>query len=68
MADDEEFQVLQVGLASPRFSSGNSDVMVPAHGFSLSVGLAQNGIGTNSTLSLPRLKPRPRDRTLAARS
>src|ERR1700678_4081529 len=33
VADDEEFQVFQVGLARLRFSSGNSDVMVPAHGF-----------------------------------
>jgi len=30
-----------VGLARLRFSSGNSDVMVPAHGFSHSVELAQ---------------------------
>jgi hypothetical protein len=29
--------VFQVGLARLRFSSGNSDVMVPAHCFSLSV-------------------------------
>jgi hypothetical protein len=41
VADDKEFQVFQVGLARLRFSSGNSDVMVPAHCFSLSVGLAQ---------------------------
>jgi hypothetical protein len=33
--------VFQVGLARLRFSSGNSDVMVPAHCFSLSVELAQ---------------------------
>src|SRR5277367_4676984 len=33
VADDKEFQVLQVGLARLRFSSGNSDVMVPAHCF-----------------------------------
>ena len=62
VAHDKEFQVFQVGLAGLRFSSGNSDVMVPAHGFSRSVELA------NSTLSLPRLKPRPRDRTFEARS
>ena len=30
MADDKEFQVFHVGLARLRFSSGNSDVMVPA--------------------------------------
>ena len=41
VADDKEFQVFQVGLARLRFSSGNSDVMVPAHCFSLSVELAQ---------------------------
>jgi hypothetical protein len=29
--------VFQVGLARLRFRSGNSDVMVPAHCFSLSV-------------------------------
>src|SRR5271155_5014690 len=62
VADDKEFQVFQVGLARLRFSSGNSDVMVPAHFFAL------RGIGTNTTLSLPRLKPRPRDRTFEARS
>ena len=33
VADDKEFQVFQVGLAWLRFSSGNSDVMVPAHCF-----------------------------------
>src|SRR5580704_14698155 len=36
VADDKELQVLQVGLARLRFSSGNSDVMVAAHCFSLS--------------------------------
>ena len=41
VADDKEFQVFQVGLARLRFSSGNSDVMVPAHCFSLSAELAQ---------------------------
>ena len=41
VADDKEFQVFQVGLARLRFSSGNSDVMVLAHGFSLSMELAQ---------------------------
>jgi hypothetical protein len=41
VADDKEFQVLQVRFARLRFTGGNSDVMVPAHGFSLSVGLAQ---------------------------
>jgi hypothetical protein len=41
VADDKEFQMFQVGLARLRFSSGNSDVMVPAHCFSLSVELAQ---------------------------
>ena len=41
VADDKEFQVFQVGLARLRFSSGNSDVMVPAHCFSLSVELAE---------------------------
>ena len=41
VADDKDFQVFQVGLARLRFSSGNSDVMVPAHCFSLSVELAQ---------------------------
>jgi hypothetical protein len=39
VADDKEFQVFHVGLAWLRFSSGNSDVMVPAHGFSLSAEL-----------------------------
>jgi hypothetical protein len=33
--------VFQVGLARLRFSSGNPDVMVPAHCFSLSVELTQ---------------------------
>jgi hypothetical protein len=33
--------VFQVALARLRFSSGNSDVMVPAHCFSLSVELAK---------------------------
>jgi len=41
VADDKNFQVFQVGLARLRFSSGNSDVMVPAHCFSL------RGIGTH---------------------
>jgi hypothetical protein len=41
VADDEDFQVFQVGLARLRFGSGNSDVMVPAHCFSLSVESAQ---------------------------
>jgi glyoxylate utilization-related uncharacterized protein len=36
-----QFQVFHVGLARLYFSSGNSDVMVPAHCFSLSVELAQ---------------------------
>src|SRR5580693_4717642 len=40
VAADKEFQMLQVGLARLRFSSGNSDVMVPAHCFSLCVELA----------------------------
>ena len=31
VADDKEFQVFQVSLARLHFSSGNSDVMVPAH-------------------------------------
>ena len=42
MADDKEFQVFQVGLARLRFSSGNSDVMVPAHLF---FALLRRGIG-----------------------
>src|SRR5580658_11055891 len=46
VADDKELQVFQVGLARLRFGSGNSDVMIPAHCFSLSL--------DNSTLSLPR--------------
>jgi hypothetical protein len=33
--------VFQVGLARLRFGSGNSDVMVPAHCFSLSGGVLQ---------------------------
>jgi hypothetical protein len=33
--------VFQVGLTRLRFSRGNSDVMVAAHGFSLSEELAQ---------------------------
>ena len=41
VADEKEFQVLQVGLAGLGFSRGNSDVMVVAHGFSVSVELAQ---------------------------
>ncbi len=41
VTDHKEFQVLQVGLARPRFVSGNSDVMIPAHWLSLSVGLSQ---------------------------
>jgi len=41
LADDKDFQVFQVGLAKLRFGRGNSDVMVPAHCFSLSVELAQ---------------------------
>jgi hypothetical protein len=41
MADDKEFQVFQVGLARLRLSSGNSDVMVPAHCLSLSVKLTK---------------------------
>ena len=40
VADDKQFQVFQVGLARLHFSSGNSDVMVLAHGFSLSIKLA----------------------------
>ncbi len=61
VADDKNFQTFQVGLASLRFSSGNSDVMVPAHCFSLSLD------GTNPTLTLPRLKSR-RDLTFDARN
>jgi hypothetical protein len=45
VADDKEFQPFHVDLARFRFSSGNSDVMVPAHCFGL------RGIGTHSTLS-----------------
>ena len=41
VADDKDFQVFQVGLAWLRFRSGNSDVMIPAHCFSLSVESAQ---------------------------
>jgi hypothetical protein len=41
VADDKEFQVFQVGLARLRFSSGNSDVVVPAHCFLLSVEFVQ---------------------------
>jgi len=41
VADDKDFQVFQVGLPRLRFGSGDSDVMVPAHCFSLSVKLAQ---------------------------
>jgi hypothetical protein len=41
VADDKEFQVFQVSLARLRFRRGNSDVMIPAHCFSLSVELAQ---------------------------
>ena len=41
VADDKEFQVFQVDLARLRFGGRNSDVMVPAHCFSLSVELAQ---------------------------
>src|SRR5277367_5710539 len=38
VADDNEFQLLQVGLARLRFGSRNSDAMIPAHCFSLAVG------------------------------
>jgi len=41
VADDKQFQVFQVGLARLRCGSGNSDVMVAAHCFSLSAELAQ---------------------------
>jgi hypothetical protein len=41
VADDKDSQVFQVGLPRLRFGSGNSDVMVSAHCFSLSEGLAQ---------------------------
>ena len=41
VADDKDFQMFQVGLPRLRFGSRNSDVMVPAHCFSLSVELAQ---------------------------
>jgi hypothetical protein len=41
VANDKDFQVFQVGLPRLRFGRGNSDVMVPAHRFSLSVELAQ---------------------------
>ncbi len=41
VADDKDSQVFQVGLPRLRFGGGNSDVMVPAHGYSLSVELAQ---------------------------
>jgi hypothetical protein len=41
VADDKDFQVFQVGLPRLCFGSGDSDVMVPAHCFSLSVELAQ---------------------------
>ena len=44
VADDKDFQVFQVGLARLRFSSGNSDVMVAPHCFSL-----PSEISTNST-------------------
>src|SRR5580693_2309721 len=37
VAHDKKFQVLQVDLARLLFGSGNSDVMVSAHCFSLSV-------------------------------
>src|ERR1700728_2387055 len=55
VADDKDFQVFQVGLPRLRFGGGNSDVMVTAHSF-----FAPRGSGTNSTLSLPGLKPRSR--------
>src|SRR5579863_2822467 len=64
VADDEEFQVFQVGLARLRFRCGNSDVMVAAHGLSLPVELAQilrcrcrvgNRAGPETA---PALKPR----------
>jgi hypothetical protein len=41
VTDDKDSQVFQVGLPRLGFGSGNSDVMVPAHCFSLSVELAQ---------------------------
>src|ERR1700683_644436 len=41
VADDEDFQMFQVGLPRLRLGSGNSDVMVPAHCFSPSSELAQ---------------------------
>src|SRR6202042_1557552 len=63
VADDKKFQVFQVGLARLRFSSGNSDVMVTAHCFSLSAELAQI-----LRCRYRVLKPRPRGRTFEARS
>ena len=41
VADHKDFQVFQVRLPRLRLGSGNSDVMVPAHCFPLSVELAQ---------------------------
>lgn len=41
VADDKDFQVFQVGFPKLRFGSGNSDVMVSAHCYSLSVELTQ---------------------------
>ena len=41
VADDKDTQVFQVGFARLGFGGGNSDVMVAAHGFSLSVEMAQ---------------------------
>jgi hypothetical protein len=58
VADDKEFQVFQVGLARLRFSSGNSDVMVPAHCFSLS-GVSAEAVYLRSlicALALPALR------------
>jgi hypothetical protein len=41
VADHKDLQVFQVGLTRLRFDSGNSDVMVAAHCFSLSVEFPQ---------------------------
>src|ERR1700691_3314959 len=54
VADDKELQVFQVGLARLRFSSRNSDVMVPAHCFLLSVEFVQIVYGYRSAAMASR--------------
>jgi hypothetical protein len=54
VADDKEFQLLQVSLARLHFSSGEFRCDGTGALF-----FALRGVGTNSTASLPRLKTAP---------